>query len=175
MANISTNESFDANQDPTPDGAPRKRRRRTKENTPVSRESGEVPTGMAAMARVFGHPLRVKIVYAMNGPERNRSASDLGELLGVDVKRLSYHMRELAAMEFIEQVDERPVRGALEKIYAPKKRLEAWDLEWSQMPANAKATIAAHTLGLGVRALGQAIDNGDFGKRDDSVLSQSTI
>ena len=127
------------------------------------------------MARVFSHPLRVKILYAMNGPERRRSASDLAELLKVDVKRLSYHMRELAAIGFIEQVDERPVRGALEKIYAPVKRLEAWDLEWSELPEIAKALLASHTLGLGVRALGASIGSGDFGKRDDSVLSQSTI
>jgi hypothetical protein len=130
---------------------------------------------MQAIARVFSHPLRVKILYAMNGPERRRSASDLGELLNVDVKRLSYHMRELAAIGFIEQVDERAVRGAIERIYGPVKRLEAWDSEWSELPEVAKALLAANTLGLGVRALGASIDSGDFGKRDDSVLSQSTI
>lgn len=178
MAGIRANDSPDANEaneDFTGRGKPRKRKRRTTEDTPASREAGEVPVGMQAMARVFAHPLRVKILYAMNGPQRRRSASDLGELMGKDVKRLSYHMRELAAMGFIEQVDERPVRGALEKVYAPVKRLEAWDLEWSELPEIAKALLAANTLGLGVRALGAAIDSGDFGKRDDSVLSQSTI
>jgi hypothetical protein len=30
-------------------------------------------------------------------------------------------------------------------------------------------------FGLSVRAIGAAIDSGDFGKRNDSVLSQSTI
>jgi hypothetical protein len=175
VADIRTDESNNAVSDLTFDEAPRKRKRRTTEDTPPSRESGEVPTGLQAMAMAFAHPLRVKILYAMNGPERNRSASDLGHLLGGDVRRISYHMRELAAYGFIEQIEERPVRGALEKIYAPKKRLEAWDVEWSDMPEVAKAILAANTLGLGVRALGESIDSGDFGKRDDSVLSQSTI
>ena len=124
---------------------------------------------------MFAHPLRKKILYAMNGPERERSASELGELLGVDVKRLSYHMRELAAIGFIEVVDERPVRGAIERIYAPVKRLEAWDAEWSQLPDVAKQLLASNTLGLSVRAIGASIDSGEFGKRNDSVLSQSTI
>lgn len=152
-----------------------KRKKRTTVDTRPSRESGETPTGLQAMALAMNHPLRVKILYAMNGPERERSASDIARLTGTDVRRLSYHMRELAAIGFIEQVDERPVRGALEKIYAPKQRLEAWDVEWSLLPPAAKAALAASTLGLGVRALGAAIDSGEFGKRDDAVLSQSTI
>lgn len=175
MTEIRTDESLDASQDLTTRGTPRKRKRRTTVDVPVSREAGEVPVGVEAMAKVFSHPLRVKILYAMNGPERERSASELGELLGVDLKRISYHMRELEAIGFIQVVDERPVRGAVEKIYAPVKRLEAWDVEWSQLPEVAKQLLAANTLGLAVRALGASIDSGDFGKHDDSVLSQSTI
>lgn len=127
------------------------------------------------MATALSHPLRVKILYGMNSPERQRSASEIAALVGIDVKRISYHMRELAAMGFIEQVDERPVRGAVEKIYAPIRGLAAWDLEWSEMPDALKAVLSANALGLGARALGAAIDSGDFGKREDSVLSQGTF
>lgn len=172
MAGFRADESGNANRGR---GAPRVRKKRTTVDTPPSRESGEIPTGLQAMALAMNHPLRVKILYAMNGPERRQSASGIAEATGGDVRRLSYHMRELAAIGFIEQVDERPVRGALEKIYAPAKRLEAWDVEWSLLPPTAKAALAASTLGLGVRALGAAIDSGDFGKRDDAVLTQSTI
>ena len=159
------------------EGTPRKRKRRTTVDTRPSREAGEVPTGLQALAMAFAHPLRVKILYAMNRPERRRSATGIAELLGptADVKRISYHMRELAAYGFIEQVDERQVRGSLEKTYAPTKHFEAWDSEWSDMPEAAKAILAANALGRGVRSLGAAIDSGDFGKRDDSILGQSTI
>ncbi len=172
---IRSDESPKAKQSEPPGEAQRKRKLRTTEDVPASRERGEIPIGIEAMARVFAHPLRKKILYAMNGPERERSASELGELLGVDVKRLSYHMRELAAIGFIEVVDERPVRGAIERIYALVKRLEAWDAEWSQLPDVAKQLLASNTLGLSVRAIGASIDSGEFGKRNDSVLSQSTI
>jgi hypothetical protein len=172
VAGLRADEPGNAKRDTTSRGTPRVRKKRTTVDTRASRESGEVPTGLQAMALAMNHPLRVKILYAMNGPERRQSASDIALATGGDVRRLSYHMRELAAIGFIEQIDERPVRGALEKIYAPKQRL---DVEWSLLPPAAKAALAASTLGLGVRALGAAIDSGDFGKRDDAVLSQSTL
>jgi predicted ArsR family transcriptional regulator len=128
-----------------------------------------------AMAVAMSHPLRVRILYAMHSPERRCSATDIAEETGIDVKRLSYHMRELAAMGFVEQVGERPVRGSLEKIYAPTKRLEAWDQEWSSMPKSLKQILAASALKLGVQALGAAIDEGTFTARDDSMLGQDTI
>jgi DNA-binding HxlR family transcriptional regulator len=167
----------DESPNPSEDGdlQHRKRRKRTKDLVPASRERGEIPTGMEATARAFAHPLRVKIIFAMNGPERERSASELEELLGVDVKRLSYHLRELAVLGFIEVAHEQPIRGTIEKIYAPVKRLEAWDEQWAQLPEAPKKLLASHTLGLAVEAIGASIGSGDFGKRNDSVLSQSTI
>lgn len=158
-----------------PNKTVQKRKRRTTHETRPSREAGEVPTGTMAMAVAMSHPLRVRILYAMHSPERRCSATDIAEETGIDVKRLSYHMRELAAMGFVEQVGERPVRGSLEKIYAPTKRLEAWDQEWSSMPRSLKQILAASALKLGVQALGASIDEGTFTARDDSMLGQDTI
>jgi DNA-binding transcriptional ArsR family regulator len=134
-----------------------------------------VPTGIGAVAIALSHPLRVKILAAMNSPERRRSATDLAEELKIDVKRLSYHFRELATLGFIEQVDERPVRGSLEKIFAPAEDPPAWDLELAKLPKAVRAAVSANTLGIGARALGAAIDSGEFTTRDDSVVSQKTF
>jgi hypothetical protein len=130
---------------------------------------------MMAMAVAMSHPLRVRILYAMHSPERRCSATDIAEESGIDVKRLSYHMRELATLGFVEQVGERPVRGSLEKIYAPIKLLEAWELEYSSMPPTLKQILAATALKLGIDALGAAIDEGTFEAREDSILTQDTI
>lgn len=111
----------------------------------------------------------------MNSPERRCSATDIADETGIDVKRLSYHMRELATLGFIEQVDERPVRGSLEKIYAPVKALEAWELEYKAMPPALRQVLAASVLSYGVTALGAAIDKGTFATRADSVLGQDTF
>lgn len=156
-------------------GRSRKRKRRTTHETRPSREAGEVPTGTMAMAVAMSHPLRARILYAMHSPERHCSATDMSDETDIDVKRLSYHMRELAALGFIEQVDERPVRGSLEKIYGPAKRLEAWELEYAKMPSALKRTLAASALKTGVFALGAAIDKGTFEARSDAMLAQDTI
>jgi predicted ArsR family transcriptional regulator len=155
--------------------APKRRKRRTTHETRPSREAGEVPTGTTAMAVAMSHPLRVRILYGMHSPERRCSATDIAEETGIDVKRISYHMRELATMGFIQQVDERPVRGSLEKIFAPTKRLEAWDLEYSEMPTALKQVLAASALKTGVQALGAAINDGTFDSRDDAILGQDTF
>jgi predicted ArsR family transcriptional regulator len=173
MAEVHPNHSGD--EESPADGKTRKRKRRTTLETRPSREAGEVPTGTMAMAIAMSHPLRIRILYAMNSPERRCSATDIAEETGIDVKRLSYHMRELAALGFVEQVDERPVRGSLERIYAPVEHLEAWYTEYSSMPSALKQILAATALKLGVDALGAAIDNGTFDARDDSILVQDTV
>jgi predicted ArsR family transcriptional regulator len=127
------------------------------------------------MAVAMSHPLRIRILYGMNAPERRRSATDIAEETGIDVKRISYHMRELATLGFIVQVDERPVRGSLEKIFAPTRRPEAWDQEYSALPVAMKQILAASTLKTAVFALGAAIDEGSFDARDDSMLGQDTF
>jgi predicted ArsR family transcriptional regulator len=130
---------------------------------------------MMAMAVALSHPLRERILYAMHSPERRCSATDIAEETDIDVKRLSYHMRELATLGFIEQIEERPVRGSLEKIYGPSKGLEAWHVEYSSMPSALKRTLAASALRTGVYALGAAIDSGTFDAREDSMLGQDTF
>jgi predicted ArsR family transcriptional regulator len=173
MAEIHPNDSGDE-ESPT-GGGTRKRKRRTTVETRPSREAGEVPTGPMAMAIAMSHPLRVRIIYAMNSPARRCSATDIAEESGIDVKRISYHMRELATLGFIEQVDERPVRGSLEKIFAPIKSLEAWAQEYMEFPPALKQILAANVLRHGVHALGAAIDNGTFDAREDSTLGQDTF
>lgn len=123
----------------------------------------------------MSHPLRMRILFAMHSPERRCSATDIAAETGVDVKRLSYHMRELSTLGFIERVAERQVRGSLEKIYRPASRLEAWEQEYRSLPSSLKRVLAASALKSGVTALGAAIDNGTFEARDDSMLAQDTF
>lgn len=175
MANVRPDRSEEAEEKPGAGTASRKRAKRTTHETRPSREAGEVPTGAMAYAIAMSHPLRMRILYAMNSPERRCSATDISEETGVDVRRLSYHMRELAAMGFVKQVEQRPVRGSLEKIYAPVKHLVAWSQEYGAMPDPLKQILAATILKTGVYTLGAAIDDGTFDARDDSVIGQDSL
>lgn len=151
----------------------RKRRERTSVEAKPTRSKR--PTGTLALATALSHPLRIRILAAMHSPERLRSPRDLSDEMGLSLERVAYHCRELDDLGFLEVVKTRPVRGSVEHFYAPSKRLEAWNSEWCSLPPGAKRTLAASTLGLGVRALGVSIDNGNFESRDDSVIAQDTF
>ncbi|MEU6075701.1 helix-turn-helix domain-containing protein [Micromonospora sp. NPDC047074] len=57
----------------------------------------------AAELRMFAHPLRLRLFYALTA-EREATASRLAELVDESLSLVSYHLRELAAHGFIEEV-----------------------------------------------------------------------
>ncbi|HVW45540.1 MAG TPA: winged helix-turn-helix domain-containing protein [Solirubrobacterales bacterium] len=123
----------------------------------------------------ISHPLRLRIITAMNSPKRNASPRELAEEFDLDVKRVAYHVRELTALGYLELVKTEPRRGSLGHIYRPVRGLEAWWREWSALSPTFRQIVAASALGLGVEAIGASIDSGSFGSREDSILAQDTF
>lgn len=68
------------------------------------------------------HPLKVAIIEAMLWIELPLSAKELDRVFdeGAGLSLISYHVRTLAKMDVIEIVEERPVRGALQRLYELK-------------------------------------------------------
>ena len=66
---------------------------------------------------LFGHPVRLRIVHAMRGG-RTLTTGQLCELLPDVSKAMVYrHVEQLAAAQVLEVVEERRVRGAVERHY----------------------------------------------------------
>jgi DNA-binding transcriptional ArsR family regulator len=66
---------------------------------------------------LFGHPVRLRIVHAMRGG-RTLTTSQLCELLPDVSKAMVYrHVDQLAAARVLEVVEERRVRGAVERHF----------------------------------------------------------
>lgn len=129
---------------------------------------------MAALAQVIGHPMRLRIIAAMNSPERWWSPNGLAEEWGEPVGNVAYHMRELRDFGWVEAKTTAKKRGATETFYGPAARTMAWGEEWNELPDPAKRHLAAFALRLGVESAGAAIDSGAFASRSDSVLAQDT-
>jgi Helix-turn-helix domain len=123
----------------------------------------------------ISHPVRFRIITAMNAPERNASPKELAKEFDLDVKRVAYHVRELVALGFLELVDTEPRHGSIEHVYRPVQGFRAWWHEWSELFPAFKRVVAASALGLGVEAIGASIDSGKFEAREDSVLAQDTF
>jgi predicted ArsR family transcriptional regulator len=130
---------------------------------------------MLKLAMAISHPVRFRIITAMNSPERDASPKELAEEFDLDVKRVAYHVRELAELGYLELVDTEPRRGSIEHVYRPVQRFEAWSLEWGELFPAFKQVVAASALGIGVSAIGASIDAGKFEAREDSVLAQDTF
>lgn len=123
----------------------------------------------------ISHPVRFRIITAMNAPERNASPKELAEEFDLDVKRVAYHVRELTELGYLELADTEPRNGSIEHVYRPVQGFKAWWLEWSELFPTFKRIVAASALGLGVEAIGASIDSGRFEAREDSLLAQDTF
>lgn len=121
------------------------------------------------------HPVRLRIITAMNSPKRTASPKELAEEFDLDVKRVAYHVRELTELGYLELVDTEARRGSIGHIYRSVRGLEAWKQEWSELSPAFRQIVAASALGLGVKAIGASIDSGKFEAREDSVLAQDTF
>lgn len=142
---------------------------------PARRRDAPRPTGILALAAALSHPLRLRIIGAMNSPERMYSPKSFAEEISEDVDFVAYHFRELRDLGYIEVVDTNRRRGSVETVYGPTLRAAAWEREWKQMPPAIKQQLAALSLRLGVEAAGAAIDSGAFEARDDAVVGQDTM
>jgi hypothetical protein len=149
-----------------------KRRRQTKR---LKRSEVPRPRGLLALAAAYSHPMRVRILTAMNSPTRRYSPIQLAEEFGVDVSIVAYHFRELVAFELLEVVEENRRRGSIEHVHEATKVAIAWDREWKEIPPIFRQHISALTLRLGVEAVGASINEGRFESRDDVVLAQDTM
>jgi hypothetical protein len=123
------------------------------------------------LAKALAHPIRIKILAAMNAPTRRLSPSDFGREKGITVGHASYHFRKLEKFGFIKLVDTQPVRGSVEHYYEPVEKALAWKREWEAMAPILKQNLTATALGSFVEALGECIDAGTFDRNPDSHLS----
>ena len=56
--------------------------------------------GDLALAAVYSHPMRVRILSAMKWPKRRYAPTQLAEEWAEDVDTVAYHFRELVAYGF---------------------------------------------------------------------------
>ncbi len=153
----------------------KRRKSRTTAKEPKPTRYNRPTSPLVALAMAVSHPLRLRIITAMNSPKRNASPKELAGEFDLDVKRVAYHVRELTALGYLELVETEPRRGSIGHIYRPVRGLEAWSREWSALTPVMRQTVAASALGLGVEAIGASIDSGKFEARDDSVFAQDTF
>ena len=82
--------------------------------------------------KAMSHPLRAEAFRLIRdrGP---LSPTEVSRELEADLKEVSYHVRKLAEYQCVEEVENRPVRGALEHFYRATDRHMVDTEEWSEL------------------------------------------
>lgn len=117
-----------------------------------------------ALAKALAHPLRTRILAALEG--RTQSPSELASELDASLGVVSYHVRRLVALGLVKLVKRVPRRGAVEHYYTANSRPRITDAIWAVTPGVVKqATISAalEQIGTYVNAAASA---GGFDARE---------
>lgn len=82
--------------------------------------------------KAMSHPLRAEAFRLIRdrGP---LSPAEVSRELEADLKEVSYHVRKLAEYQCVEEVESRPVRGALEHFYRATDRHMVDTEEWNEL------------------------------------------
>jgi DNA-binding transcriptional ArsR family regulator len=126
------------------------------------------------MAKAMAHPVRVQSLSILN--ERVASPSDIAEELGLPVANVAYHVRALLQLGCIEEVETRPVRGALEHRYRALRRALLKPDEWVSIPPNARQGMAAAIFEAAFDDAAEAMKVGVFEeKQEDQHISYTPL
>ncbi len=125
-----------------------------------------------ALAKALAHPLRTRILGALEG--RTASPSALAEELEAPLGVVSYHVRRLAALGFLKLVKRVPRRGAVEHYYTATTRPRITDEIWGMTPGVVKEATVAAALRQISDQVNRAAASGGFDARE-AHLTRSPV
>ena len=124
-----------------------------------------------AIAKVFAHPLRVKLLQLLI--DSPGSPNELAARLDEPLATVAYHVRELAKYECIELVDTKQRRGATEHFYRAISRPSIGTREWSKMSRGERRSVSRFGAQLILADLISADVADTFDARTDRHFSRS--
>jgi DNA-binding transcriptional ArsR family regulator len=135
----------------------------------------KAPEGLVdqRLIKALGHPLRVRILSILN--ERICSPNELAGELSKSVGDTSYHVQVLLRMGYIEMVDTKQRRGAVEHFYRGVHRALIPPDAWERLPGNIQQTIAADTFRLIMTDADGALEADAYSNRPDSHVSHTPM
>jgi DNA-binding transcriptional ArsR family regulator len=125
------------------------------------------------LAKALSHPLRVRLLAAFN--EGIASPNQLAKAFGESLPKVSYHVKMLAELGYIELVDTAQRRGAIEHYYRALTRPFFSDADWQQLPPSARQAISAQVVEMIAADAYRALTEGSFDAREDRYLIRAVL
>lgn len=125
------------------------------------------------LIKALAHPLRVRILSILETRDI-ASPNEMADELGVSLGVMSYHVRRLHALGFLELVKRTPRRGAIEHHYRAKARPHVTDEGWAETPSIVKRAMVGASLQQITGFINAAASQGGF-DRGDAHLSRTVV
>jgi DNA-binding transcriptional ArsR family regulator len=125
------------------------------------------------LIKALAHPLRVRILSILESRDM-ASPNEMADELGVSLGVMSYHVRRLHALGFLELVKRTPRRGAIEHHYRAKARPQVTDEGWAETPSIVKRAMVGASLQQISGYVHAAAAQGGF-DRSDAHLTRSVL
>jgi DNA-binding transcriptional ArsR family regulator len=136
---------------------------------PPETNSHERETIDQNLVRALAHPMRVRILEALQG--RTASPTELAREFHESLGVVSYHTNALLEVDCIEQVSTRPKRGTIEHFYTARPRSFIGHQDWRAVPFSVRGGVTNEALRTFVAKVGAAIDADTIDGRDDTTLN----
>jgi DNA-binding transcriptional ArsR family regulator len=125
------------------------------------------------LVRALGHPIRVRILEALQG--RTASPTELSREFGESLGVVSYHANALLDVDCIEQVRTRPKRGTIEHFYTARPRSFIGHQDWRRAPVSVRGGVTSEALRTFIAKVGAALDADTIDSRADTTLNWMPI
>jgi hypothetical protein len=125
------------------------------------------------LVRALGHPMRVRILEALQG--RTASPTELSREFRESLGVVSYHVNALLDVDCIGQVRTRPKRGTIEHFYTARPRSFIGHQDWRRAPVSVRGGVTSEALRTFVAKVGAALDADTIDSREDTTLNWMPI
>lgn len=139
----------------------------------VKKSEGKTEEDAVRLAKALGHPLRVKILAALN--RQPASPSELAAEWGLEVAGLAYHCRVLEKADCVELVKTEAVRGSVKHTFKATQRTLIDAVAWAKVAPGDRGEISVEAINALQRRIENALESGTFDSRTDRCFDVSTF
>jgi len=122
------------------------------------------------LAAAVAHPIRSKCLVIL--AERVASPAEIARQLHLDVSKVGYHVNALADANLIEEIRNRPVRGAVEHFYRAVQLPIVSNEQEEAFSEEERRVVAETILSIHAANAAHSLEEGTFLERPDHHLTR---
>jgi DNA-binding transcriptional ArsR family regulator len=126
-----------------------------------------------ALIKALGHPVRVEALSVLT--DRVASPKEIAAAIGKKLSNVSYHVRVLDELGFVEIVEEESVRGSVAHFYDLVDRDVISNSEWSDLDPTVRTAFSDYIIGALLADLTGSAKCGVLDRRDDRLLTRTPL